>query len=185
MQTCFTCVLFRFLDNAAKYTFRVDQVCSDFLFDKISNIVVFRVRTSHLKEVPFYQPARRKFPCRSFIPRIICELSSVFLVFTLVLLFIFSWPQSRNFIENIVTSVRKSSRFFLETKAKSLVLFLFVLLKKTVLAPNTDGFEIWLNPPVKTLRSYRLFDVINSIEVMTKQNTPELQIRETLPLTYE
>lgn len=64
--------------------------------------------------------------------------------------------------------------------------FLFVSFstKKTKLAPLSEGMENWLNPPVKTLRDYRLFDITNYMDIMTETTSPKLEFKETLPLTY-
>lgn len=143
----------------------------------LGRVISKRFRSTNRRDENF--PADRSFH-ESFVNSAPFFLSSHW--------FFYSFFRGRSLeISSKILSHRLENRhgFFLKRRQNHLFFFLFVLLKKTVLAPNTDGFEIWLNPPVKTLRSYRLFDVINSIEVMTKQNTPELEIRETLPLTYE
>ena len=48
----------------------------------------------------------------------------------------------------------------------------------------SDGFESWSNPPVTTIRSYRLFDVTNYMDIMTNSSNPLLEFQETLPMTY-
>ena len=57
--------------------------------------------------------------------------------------------------------------------------------QKTRLAPDTDGMESWSHPPVKTLRAYRLFDVTNYMDIMTKSSNPELEFQETIPMYYQ
>lgn len=48
----------------------------------------------------------------------------------------------------------------------------------------SEGLENWLNPPVTTLRSYRLFDIKNYMDIMTQTSNPELEFQETLPIPY-
>lgn len=64
-------------------------------------------------------------------------------------------------------------------------MILLISFKRTKLAPLSKGMEIWSNPPVKTLRDYRLFDVKNYMDIMTDASNPTLQFQETLPLTYQ
>jgi len=64
------------------------------------------------------------------------------------------------------------------------MIFVFFLSQKTRLTPTSDGFESWLNPPVKTIRAYRLFDVTNYMDIMTKTNNPKLEFQETKPMLY-
>jgi len=91
--------------------------------------------------------------------RAICEGLLVLVFFIPVLLFLFQWPNAKQFIRGKVLS-------------------------KTKLAPLSEGMENWLNPPVKTLRDYRLFDITNYMDIMTETTSPKLEFKETLPLTY-
>ena len=58
-------------------------------------------------------------------------------------------------------------------------------MQKTRLAPMSAGFDIWLNPPVKTVRAYRLFDITNHLDVMTTSGNPTVELKETDPFTYQ
>jgi hypothetical protein len=49
----------------------------------------------------------------------------------------------------------------------------------------SDGLESWSNPPVKTTRTYRLFDTKNYMDIMTKTNNPLLEFQETKPMMYQ
>ena len=49
----------------------------------------------------------------------------------------------------------------------------------------SDGLQSWSNPPVKTIRAYRLFDVKNYMDIMTKTSNPTLEFEETLPMLYQ
>jgi hypothetical protein len=49
----------------------------------------------------------------------------------------------------------------------------------------SDGLNNWSNPPVKTVRAYRLFDIANSMDVMTKTTTPVVELKETEPFMYQ
>ncbi|CAF4738249.1 unnamed protein product, partial [Rotaria sp. Silwood2] len=81
------------------------------------------------------------------------------LIFGPLLLFNFKWPAGKDYIYGKVRG-------------------------RTRLAPMSDGFESWMDPPVKTTRAYRLFNITNYMDVMTDKNDPTIQIQETKPLTY-
>ncbi len=49
----------------------------------------------------------------------------------------------------------------------------------------SNGLENWSNPPVKTIRAYRLFNITNYMDIMTKTNNPVLEFQETKPLSYQ
>ena len=49
----------------------------------------------------------------------------------------------------------------------------------------SDGLNSWSNPPVKTVRTYRLFDITNYMDVMTQTTTPLVEFKETQPLMYQ
>jgi len=49
----------------------------------------------------------------------------------------------------------------------------------------SDGNESWINPPVTTLRAYRLFNITNYMDIMTDINNPLMEFRETEPFMYK
>jgi hypothetical protein len=49
----------------------------------------------------------------------------------------------------------------------------------------SDGNESWINPPITTLRAYRLFNVTNYMDIMTDTNNPLMEFRETEPFMYK
>ncbi|CAF4444871.1 unnamed protein product, partial [Adineta steineri] len=56
---------------------------------------------------------------------------------------------------------------------------------KTRLAPLSDGNESWINPPVTTLRAYRLFNITNYMDIMTSSNNTLMKFQETDPFLYK
>jgi len=49
----------------------------------------------------------------------------------------------------------------------------------------SDGNESWINPPITTLRAYRLFNITNYMDIMTDTNNPLMEFRETDPFMYK
>jgi hypothetical protein len=118
------------------------------------------IKTMEMKEVPLQNFRRKKLGICSLPVRAVCEALIVLIVFVPVLLFLFKWPSAQNLIHGKVLS-------------------------KTRLAPLSDGLESWSNPPVKTVRAYRLFNVTNYMDIMTQTNNPTVEIQETKPLYYQ
>lgn len=117
------------------------------------------IKNVQLKEIPRLDRRQKKIRLCSLPIRAICEGLLIFVVFIPVLLFLFKWPSAKQFIHGKVLS-------------------------KVKLAPLSGGMDNWLNPPAKTIRDYRLFDVINHMDIMTQSSNPTLQFKETVPMTY-
>ncbi|CAF0885908.1 unnamed protein product [Adineta steineri] len=117
------------------------------------------IKTMQMKEVSIPERRRRKLAICSLPVRITCEILLVLLVFVPLFIFLLTWPDAKTFIHGKVLS-------------------------KTRLQPLSDGLEVWSNPPVKTVRGYRLFDVTNYMDIMTNKSDPQLEIRETIPMNY-
>ena len=49
----------------------------------------------------------------------------------------------------------------------------------------SDGYDSWKNPPVTTIRAYRLFNITNYMDIMTDVNTPLMEFDETQPFEYK
>ncbi|CAF1099743.1 unnamed protein product [Adineta ricciae] len=92
--------------------------------------------------------------------RVTCEVLLLLLLFAPFIVFITKWPSVEHMIQGKV-------------------------LEKTRLAPLSDGNESWTNPPITTLRAYRLFNVTNYMDIMTDTNNPTLNFQETLPFMYK
>ncbi|CAF1327017.1 unnamed protein product, partial [Didymodactylos carnosus] len=61
------------------------------------------------------------------------------------------------------------------------------VLDKIKLAPNSPGYHGWTNPPITTTYTYRLFNIINSHDIMTSKSSkpaPLMKIIETSPFSY-
>ncbi|CAF1276835.1 unnamed protein product [Adineta steineri] len=99
-------------------------------------------------------------PICSFPVRITCETLLLLILFAPFIIFIFKWPS----VETII-----------HTK----------VLEKTRLAPLSDGNESWINPPVTTLRAYRLFNITNYMDIMTSSNNTLMKFQETDPFLYK
>ncbi|CAF1110769.1 unnamed protein product [Rotaria sp. Silwood1] len=118
-----------------------------------------KIRTIQGKEVPAQQNRQKQSKICSVPLRYVWETLIVLLIFGPLLMFNFKWPAGKDYIHGKIH-------------------------RKTRLAPSSDGFQGWLNPPVKTTRAYRLFNITNYMKVMTDKNEPEIQFQETKPLTY-
>jgi len=94
------------------------------------------------------------------IPRLICLSIVLLLVFIPLFFFLFKWAFLKEMIHKRVHA-------------------------ETRLQPMSAGFESWSNPPVNTLRAYRLFNITNYLDVMTKSTHPKIEFEETKPLYYE
>jgi len=117
-------------------------------------------KIAHLKEVPSRDNRRNRSRFCSLPIRAICEGLLVLAVFVPLLIFLIKWPTAKAFIHEKVLS-------------------------KTKLAPSSEGMKSWSNPPVKTVRAYRLFDVTNYMDIMTQTSNPTLEFRETDPMFYQ
>jgi hypothetical protein len=118
------------------------------------------IKTIQVTEIPLPENRRKKIRICSLPVRVVCETLLVLLVFVPLLLFLFKWPSAQNLIHGKVLS-------------------------QTRLAPMSNGLENWSNPPVKTIRAYRLFNITNYMDIMTKTNNPVLEFQETKPLSYQ
>ena len=49
----------------------------------------------------------------------------------------------------------------------------------------SDGNESWINPPVTTIRAYRLFNITNYMDIMTSTDNPLMKFKETDPYMYK
>ncbi|CAF0950770.1 unnamed protein product [Adineta ricciae] len=117
------------------------------------------IKTMQLKEVPLDGRRRKKLSLCSLPIRLTLEILLILLLFVPAIMFLMKWPTAKSFIHGKVLS-------------------------KTRLAPASDGLESWSNPPVKTVRAYRLFDITNHMDIMTKTNNPMVEFQETIPMHY-
>ncbi|UJR37080.1 hypothetical protein I4U23_029784 [Adineta vaga] len=124
-----------------------------------SSTTTTTMKTIQVKEVPLPERRRRKFTLCSLPVRLTLEILLVLLVFIPAIIFLLKWPDAKNFIRGTVLS-------------------------KTRLAPSSYGFEAWLNPPITNIRAYRLFDITNYMDIMTKSNNPTVEFQETKPMHY-
>ncbi|CAF0981832.1 unnamed protein product [Rotaria sp. Silwood1] len=92
--------------------------------------------------------------------RLIWEIFILVLFFVVIFIFVLKWPDAEHKIHGMI-------------------------LAKTRLAPVSKGNISWMNPPVLTIREYRLFNVINYMDIMTDINNPLMEFRETEPFPYK
>jgi hypothetical protein len=59
-----------------------------------------------------------------------------------------------------------------------------LILKQVKLRPGSTGFENWLNPPIKTSRSYYLFNITNPIDIVTDPKSTTIKFTDTPPYVY-
>ncbi|CAF5037814.1 unnamed protein product, partial [Rotaria magnacalcarata] len=119
-----------------------------------------KIKIIQAKEVPV-QTRRKRFTEICTLPvRIVSEIVCVILLFTILAGFLLSWPSVSNYVsEKIRAKIR--------------------------LAPDSDGFQGWLKPPVETIRTYRLYNITNYMDIMTNKSDPLLEFQETKPLRYK
>lgn len=118
------------------------------------------IKTQYLEGTTIIHQSRRKCGICSLIPRLICITLVLLLIFVPLFLFLLKWSTIKDVIHGKVLS-------------------------KIRLAPMSAGFENWSNPPVSTRRAYRLFNITNYMDLMTKTSHPTIQFEETQPMYYE
>ncbi|CAF0881508.1 unnamed protein product [Rotaria sordida] len=117
------------------------------------------IKTIKPKEILSEENRQKQMKLCSLPIRLVCETLLVLIIFGPLLLFYAKWPAGKEHIYGKIWT-------------------------KTRLEPASAGFESWINPPVKTIRAYRLFNVTNYMDVMTDRNDPTIEIEETKPLRY-
>lgn len=60
----------------------------------------------------------------------------------------------------------------------------FILNKALALKPGTPGFQMWMNPPITTVRNYYLFNVTNPEEFLRKPKST-LNVADSRPYVYD
>lgn len=58
------------------------------------------------------------------------------------------------------------------------------VLKAVELKEDSEGFKTWLNPPTTITRGYYLFNITNSVDVVTDPASATIRLQETLPYSY-
>ncbi|CAF3314631.1 unnamed protein product [Rotaria socialis] len=119
-----------------------------------------KIKTIHAKEVAVQARRKRLTEICTLPVRIFSEIVCVVLLFTILAGFLLSWTSVSNYVsEKIRAKIR--------------------------LAPDSDGFQGWLKPPVETIRTYRLYNITNYMDIMTNKSDPLLEFQETKPLRYK
>ena len=58
------------------------------------------------------------------------------------------------------------------------------LTKVTEFKPDTTLFNIWLDPPISTTRSYYLFNITNPLDIVRDPKDTTIKFQDTPPYTY-